>query len=403
MEEYDVIIAGAGPAGGNCARELAKMGRSVLLVESSKTIGEPNFSTAGTPNETMKAFELPRKVTDSPWSSLLVAGPHERAEFLFGKRMGYVLNYKLLKQFLAKEVKRKGGEVVTGTTVKDIIMKDRFVTGVEVRKNGETKHYFGKIVVDATGGRETLGRKLGLVDSKDGLMVGLEYHMDNISFERKERLDFYFGNVYVPGGYAWIFPMGQSSAKVGVGILQITEKYRKPIDSLKTFARTNRQTSSATIIEMHGGSLFGDGGIKNHVRNGFVVIGDAARQINPLGGEGIRHALYSGRFAAQAIDRALTQKDVSEKALEEYNRKWKQYIKNKWLVSFILQRQGYRLGDKNWDSFIKIFANFDPEDVFEIVFNYNFSKVKKYLPEFFGMISKTLLLKFNTDTLKEGA
>jgi flavin-dependent dehydrogenase len=51
MEEYDVIVAGAGPAGGNCAKELAETGYDVLLLERSKIIGEPNFSSGGTLTE----------------------------------------------------------------------------------------------------------------------------------------------------------------------------------------------------------------------------------------------------------------------------------------------------------------------------------------------------------------
>lgn len=89
MEDYDVVIVGAGPAGGNCAAELAKLGHSVLLVERSKVIGVPNFSTGGTPNQTMEVFGLPKKVTDSSWDSILIASKNARAEFLFGK--GWVI------------------------------------------------------------------------------------------------------------------------------------------------------------------------------------------------------------------------------------------------------------------------------------------------------------------------
>jgi flavin-dependent dehydrogenase len=64
------------------ARELAKFGRSVLLLERFEIIGEPNFSTAGTPNETMKVFDLPKKVTDCEWSSILLASKNQRRDLL---------------------------------------------------------------------------------------------------------------------------------------------------------------------------------------------------------------------------------------------------------------------------------------------------------------------------------
>ncbi len=53
-KDFDVIVIGAGPAGGSCARECAKRGLKVLLIERSQEIGEPNYSTAGTPKEASK-------------------------------------------------------------------------------------------------------------------------------------------------------------------------------------------------------------------------------------------------------------------------------------------------------------------------------------------------------------
>ena len=69
---FDAIIVGAGPAGAQCARELSGMGSKVLLMERSERIGEPNFSTAGTPKETIKDFDLPLSVTRGIWSRVLM-------------------------------------------------------------------------------------------------------------------------------------------------------------------------------------------------------------------------------------------------------------------------------------------------------------------------------------------
>lgn len=395
MEEYDVIIAGAGPAGGNCAKELSKLGYSVLLLESSKIIGEPDFSTAGTVNETMEAFKLPKKVTDSPWSSILFAGPHRRAEFVYKKRMGYVLNYKLLKQYLARKAKNNGTEVKTCATVSDVIFKNGFVSGVKVNVNGVNESFFAKIVVDATGGRSVLARKVELVKIKKGITTGLEYHMKNIDFERKGRLDFYLGGIYAPNGYAWIFPSGKASAKVGVVTSTPERNTLRTIDLLKNFAIKNSQTVHAKVTDLHGGSLYANGGITKHCADGFVVIGDAAMQINPLLGEGIRHALYSSKFAVEMIDVmidvALGRKDVSKNGLESYNQKWKDYVGKKWSRSYYFQRFACTLNDNNWDDFVKIFSQFTPEEFFEILFHYRFGLFKKVLPQIIKLFPKFAL------------
>jgi len=46
-EKFDAIIVGAGLAGGQCARELSKKGRKVLIIEKSPGIGRPDFSSGG--------------------------------------------------------------------------------------------------------------------------------------------------------------------------------------------------------------------------------------------------------------------------------------------------------------------------------------------------------------------
>lgn len=385
MEEYDVIIVGAGPAGGNCAKDISQKGYSVLLLESSKIIGEPDFSTAGTPNETLEVFRLPKKVIDSPWSSILTAGPNENAEFVYKKRMGYVLNYKKLKQFLAAEARKHGATVLTQSIVKSPIVKDGKVVGVTAHIDGEKKEFFGRIVIDATGGRSALSKQLKLATTNDPITEAIEYHMEDVVFERRGRLEFYCGRKTAPGGYAWIFPKSMNSAKVGIGIFFPLDTGKSLKQRLDVFITKNTQTSNAKIIDLHGGSMYSTGGVKEHATNGFLVIGDAAFQINPLAAEGVRHALYAGRFAAKTIDIALQKKDFSKKQLQKYNELWQKYVGNKWKISYFIQKIIYSFSDKQWDIAAKALSEIDAMDFFELAFYYRYELLNKY---------KELVLKF---------
>lgn len=294
--------------------------------------------------------------------------------------MGYILNYMKLKQFLAKRAKKYGAEVVTGVSANDVIIKNEFVSGVKISGYDGMKEVHAKVVVDASGGRATLSQKLGLLKfdvMKKSFTIGIEYHMGNVELERKRRMDFYVGYGFAPGGYTWIFPMGLTEAKVGIGVLNPSSLKNKPLGFLEKFVKTNPQTINASKLDLHSGSLFANGGIKNHVTNGFVAIGDAAAQINPLAGEGIRHALYSGRFAAEAIDLALEKGSSDKRHLDYYNKLWKDYIGNKWKLSFLLQKLFYRItikesNDALIDKFIGLLATRSPEEIFEIAFNYKF-------------------------------
>ncbi|PSB26600.1 NAD(P)/FAD-dependent oxidoreductase, partial [filamentous cyanobacterium Phorm 46] len=65
LKNFDIVIVGAGPAGGHCARILAKSGRKVLLAEQNDNFNKNDFSSAATPLETLSQFDLPESVIGS--------------------------------------------------------------------------------------------------------------------------------------------------------------------------------------------------------------------------------------------------------------------------------------------------------------------------------------------------
>ena len=69
-EKFDAIIVGARPAGAECAREMAKKGRKVLLMEKSQVRANQILRAREHPNETIKDFGLPLSVTRGVWSKV---------------------------------------------------------------------------------------------------------------------------------------------------------------------------------------------------------------------------------------------------------------------------------------------------------------------------------------------
>ena len=132
-------------------------------------------------------------------------------------------------------------------------------------------------------------------------------------------------------------------------------------------------------MDLHGGNIYINAGIKKHSKNGFLAIGDAAMQINPLAGEGIRPALHSGRMAARVIDKALSSSDFSESALKEYDKSWQKYIGPKWRRAFLISEKLYvNLAQNQWKDIMQILSDLSPGELFEVGFNFNFLKVLKF-------------------------
>ena len=114
-------------------------------------------------------------------------------------------------------------------------------------------------------------------------------------------------------GYGWIFPVAAEAAGVrfnlGVGTLTATRDTGRDVrDFFERFERVNPVLRRWAPVAERGrpvGCHVGLGLPANTVADGRVLrIGDAANVADPLTGDGIGHALKSGRLAAEAIDAA---------------------------------------------------------------------------------------------------
>lgn len=387
-KNFDVIIVGAGPAGSQCARELSKKGKKVLIIEKSSGIGRPDFSSGGTPKETFKDFDLPLDLGRGSWSKILIAAYNDFKIWNYKKIRGYVFDFNKLKKFLIGEAIKNGAEVLIGTAAEEPVMENDFIVGVKYKGAFGEGVVRSKIVVDASGPIGVLASKIGLRKAKPcSASIGIEVIAENAPKEFKDILAFYFSDYYVPYGYGWIFPFGENSSKVGVAVYK-AEKYgiskvdfgtADMIKILKNFIGRFPQLKNIQLIDLHGGNIYINGGIKKHSKNGFLAIGDAAMQINPLAGEGIRHALYSGRIAAAVANQALSKNDFSEVILKEYDENWEKYVGSKWKRSFMVSEKLYgNLTKSQWQDIMRILSALSPEKLFDVGFNFDFIKAIKF-------------------------
>jgi digeranylgeranylglycerophospholipid reductase len=371
---FDVVVAGNGPAGAQAARELAAAGLSVALITRETTIGLPVTSTAGTISETLEEFAIPRTVVQQDVNGLRLFGPRERLEIWYDEPSAHVLDFRKLKEFLFSDAVAAGATAFTGTTAREPLLDGGRVAGVRCcPRSGEGPlDLYGKVVVDATGPAGVLAAALGLRDRRPPLLgSGLEYVMDGLPLDDGGRwFDIFLGRVRVPGGYAWISPVGPTSAKVGAcWILHYAERHGILEDHLRRFIERERQLVPGAPLEVHGGFAYINGGFRRHTLDGFLVIGDAANQINPLFGEGIRHCLWSGRLAARTIAEALARGDVSARSLTRYDRRWRAYRDFQWPLATFFHRMLYQADDHRLDFNLRTFQRANLEALTRVLKN----------------------------------
>jgi len=378
-EIFDVAVVGAGPAGANLARELAKAKAKVLLIERSRQIGEPNFSSAGMPDYVVSDFKIPKSVIANFWNKFQLVTPSDSHIWHFKKTSGYVLKFNELKKFLVEDAIANGAKAVVGTAVQAHIFKDKKLVGVKL-SGIEKGEVFAKIFVDASGAVGILASSLKLRKNVPcPISTGMEFIVKAKTTFPKNTLVFFLGKKYVPQGYGWIFPMEGDNLKIGAAIYDSSEiKHPALVDIIKELIKNVPQIKSSQPLELHGGAVYINGGIKNVVKENLVVLGDAACQINPLGAEGIRHALYASRFAADAIKKALA--TSNNKELKNYQRNWQKYTGKKWKLSQFLSQYVYKkFTEAQFDKALSLAKYLSAEDIYDIFFEYKFQKGLKAL------------------------
>lgn len=325
--KYDVVVVGAGPAGSVTAKTAAEKGLDVLLIDRNPDIGVPVKCAEGTSNKIEKFVKVDKRCICAELTGMNIFSPDGTCITLhYPKVAGYVLERRLFDRSLAIEAGRAGADIIVNTTATGLIKARNQVKGVQVKINGEDHRILADVVVGADG-----------VESKIGQFAGINTHLPlhNIDICAQylmcgpglgdidnNHCDFYVGSEVAPGGYAWVFPKGNGSANVGLGIRgSVSKEGHRAADYLRKFVR-QKFPKGSIITEMYG-AVPVSGAIYETVADGLVLVGDAARQVDPSTGGGIPYAIESGVIAGEVIAEAKEARDFSKKKLMEYEKRWK--------------------------------------------------------------------------------
>lgn len=318
-DRYDVIVAGAGPAGSVAAKTAAEQGLSVLLIEKKQEIGEPVRCAEGIVIEGLRDFCEP----DPKWicdrvSRAKFFTPGVSLSFSDEKEVAYVMDRKIFDRELARAAADAGAEVLTKTQATGLLTEGGRVCGVLGKTLGDDFEARASVVVAADGVESRIARWAG-VDTTLGMKdmaACVQYHMTGLDMDAA-CAEFYFGSKYAPGGYAWVFPKGEGEANVGLGTVYNGRALRRPKDYLDDFVR--QRFPEGQVIGTTVGGVPLRGRIPQLSAGGLVLVGDAGRLTDPVSGEGILNGMVSGRAAGNVIADCVRKGDCSAEALRQYD------------------------------------------------------------------------------------
>ena len=160
--------------------------------------------------------------------------------------------------------------------------------------------------------------------------------------------DFFLGKKIAPGGYIWVFPKSSDVANVGIGILGSLSKPGLAKKLLDNFIESDLRLRKGQPLRVMAGAVPVSMPTKT-VKDNLILVGDAARQVDPLTGGGLTHCLEVGKIAGEVIGEAVENQDFSEGFLVRYEEKWKQGIGKKIERNYRVKELMLKLDDETLD------------------------------------------------------
>ncbi len=367
--EFDLVVVGGGPAGSSAAYAASKRGINTALLEKEESIAHSVRTSGVTWIEDIENFGIPEDCYN-PVKNFVFYSPNNKVSIKDDIARSAVLDVRKTYRWLAEEAKRQGAEIFVNTNVKDAIKNDSGeITGVKAVAKGKKTEFYGKIIIDASGFQSTIAKSMGKVQQWRRFGAGAEYEA-RVEHVQADTWCLMVGQKYSPAGYAWIFPLGDHTARIGVGIGK-PESPVDPVQQLDELIKNKKgpikDLGRIEPIEFHYGLIPNDGPIRKTVYDNLILVGDSAGQANPLVLEGIRYAIRFGRMAGEVCAKAIKANDTSEKTLSEYERNWKKAIESKIKSAAKVQDRWIGLTDQEWDRELDIICELKPEEFLDFI------------------------------------
>jgi len=324
----DIIVVGGGPCGSFTAFNLAKQGVEVTIFEEHGEVGVPSHCPGHLSIKGLKQlglYPLPEEIVENTFKGAIFHSPKGKSfSVRFSQPVTCIVNRVLFDRYIAEMAEDAGVQYRLNSRVESLIVENGFVKGVTIKQNGKTqKNFLAKIVIDAEGVSSRLLRLAGLPTLNRHMLVnGVQAEVDNVKDTESDMVEVFLGKDYAMGFYAWLIPIGDGKAKVGLATKTGNPKellrrlmFKHPIASKKLH--------TAKIVQMGFHPLTLGGPIKRPYSNGFLAVGDVASQVKPTTGGGVILGMTCAKVAAEIAYEALGKNDFSSKFLSVYKRRCK--------------------------------------------------------------------------------
>jgi geranylgeranyl reductase family protein len=332
IDEYDVVVAGAGTAGCYAAATIANEGLDVVIVER-KDAEEAGHIACGDALKGADSFPeaIPKERLEPAFTNTGV--DHGRFEI---PQEDTVLEIPVPGELAVIDRWEYGRRIISGaedagvefhydTVINDVTQTDGGrVTGLRAKRKGDPVTYEADLVIDGAGSLSLLQDKTDF----EGTTFDTNVRYSQFCSAYREIVEvpepvewddaLVFKATDRAAGYLWYFPRTATEINAGLGF-QMNEEPMQLVEALKRDLRNRPEFEGAEVRDKLGAALPTRRPYDSAVAPGYMAVGDAAGHVNPTTGGGIAGAAYAGKYAGEQAVKAISDGDVSEENLWRYN------------------------------------------------------------------------------------
>ncbi|MFW9918417.1 MAG: geranylgeranyl reductase family protein [Candidatus Thorarchaeota archaeon] len=348
---YDLMVVGGGPAGSTCAREAARKGLDVVLIEKEEVPRDKLCGGALSPRiiNTLD-FDISSVVQHDMHCAIVYAPSGRKIVIVRDDAKGFLVKRDEFDTLLLDKARDAGVEVVDGTEIKSV---EQIRKGIRILSHGDS--FKGHLLVGADGVNSVVARSLGMrtkwPPERVALCIAADIPLPPDEIQRILAPDESQGNLAIEMypwaieyGYGWCFPK-RDEISLGIGY-KMKHQISNLRDAWKGFVRRFEEEKDIKLdIPKHSAHRVPLARFdKRLTTRRTMLIGDAAGLVSPITGEGIYYAIRSGIIAGQVAFEAVQDKNPLHVAL--YDHRLKHEMKTEFNAANFVSNLAYKSREK---------------------------------------------------------